>query len=558
MTSSLSHFSAPAASSAGAASSNTADRSGPASSDAPAGDFADLICPAATNPATTAQPGAAPATASVKTTTTVTIAAPTLLTLVLNPSALAAGGTAATQASDSTDAVPTADSVDGETESANRPISRETMEQAASFLAAVLQALLPQAPAPSAAQGTTGTATGASPADADAPTGLLEGPRPRGPVSVANGTTENPAEGATPATPAATTPPHFQLTLAADGSVEIRADLAANAAETAEAKTGESAGSETAGADTRSQSTGATPSTGLFEVQAELALPGRAVLRISASGGAGKDSGARAKFAAGVSGENAGAILRTRAGERNFLNADDKEVTTNDTGAGIGVAKTPRIMSTTATTETRVADNTADFSSRGQFTVTWPSAVREVADTASASAPVEQNFAERAVATVSNLVDTQFTAAMQKSGSVQLRLKFGGEDLSVRVELRGGVVHTDFKTDSAELRAALNREWQAVQSTSPEKLSHFIDPVFSPSSSNGHDAHGQSSSGRQQTAMQQDDSQQQRQSRVRGEDSVTVTRRAFAGDTFASGSASTAAPRVPGHLPTSLRLSVLA
>ncbi len=96
---------------------------------------------------------------------------------------------------------------------------------------------------------------------------------------------------------------------------------------------------------------------------------------------------------------------------------------------------------TEATRETNSPDLSLGLTSRGQFSVAWPS-VDRTGETA--AVPLEKNFAERAVATVANLVDTQFTASMQKSGSVQLRLKFGGEDLSVRVELRGGAVHTIF------------------------------------------------------------------------------------------------------------------
>ena len=173
-----------------------------------------------------------------------------------------------------------------------------------------------------------------------------------------------------------------------------------------------------------------------------------------------------------------------------------------------------------------------------------------------AAAPQEINFAERAVATVTNLVDTQFTASLQKSGSVQLRLKFGGEDLSVRVELRDGAVHTDFRSDSPELQAALSREWQAVAAESPDRLRQFVQPVFSPSSSD--DNASPSFSGRQQQQQQQaaqQDLAQQRPSRARDEDALSFTRRPLAGEAFAS---APVAPRSPAFLPTSQRLSVLA
>ena len=214
-------------------------------------------------------------------------------------------------------------------------------------------------------------------------------------------------------------------------------------------------------------------------------------------------------------------------------------------------------MKSSPLTETR-ASSTADVSSgpvaRGEFTVAWPSASR-AGETA--AAPLEKNFAERAVATVTNLVDTQFSASMQKSGSVQLRLKFGGEDLSVRVELRGGEVHTDFRTDSPELQAALNREWQAVSASSPGQLRQFVQPVFSPSSSNGDSSPSFAGRQQQQPPQQgaQQDLAQQRSPRASEEDTMTFTRRSLIGETFVP---QATAPRQPAFLPTSQRLSVLA
>lgn len=173
------------------------------------------------------------------------------------------------------------------------------------------------------------------------------------------------------------------------------------------------------------------------------------------------------------------------------------------------------------------------------------------------TAPVEasagQNFAERAVATVTGLVDAQFSASMQKSGSVQLRLKFGGEDLSVRVELRGGAVHTDFRTDSAELRAALTREMQAVASQSPEQLRRYVAPVFSPATPASAGDSQQQSPGRQQQAAQQD--LPQRPPRPLFDEAAPFAQRSLLRDSFFP---EPVAARAPVLLPTSLRLSALA
>jgi hypothetical protein len=193
------------------------------------------------------------------------------------------------------------------------------------------------------------------------------------------------------------------------------------------------------------------------------------------------------------------------------------------------------------------------LSGRAEFQVAQAPAERITAP----SAPAGQNFAERAVDTVTNLIDAQFSASMQKSGSVQLNLKFGGEDLSVRVELRDGAVHTNFRTDSAPLRAALEREWQAIASASPEQMHRYAEPVFSPGSNQQHPG---SSSGhgdaRQQPPQQQAQSDaQQRAPRESFSDHPAFTRRSLVSESFIP---EAPAPRVPAFLPTSVRLSALA
>lgn len=189
---------------------------------------------------------------------------------------------------------------------------------------------------------------------------------------------------------------------------------------------------------------------------------------------------------------------------------------------------------------------------RVDFQVIVPPVERVIVPTA---APAVQNLAERAVETVTNLVDTQFTASMQKSGSVQLQLRFGGEDLSVRVELKDGAVQTDFRTDSAELRSALAREWQVVAAQSPEQMRRFLEPVFSPNTSPLPSSDEPPSAfGRQQQPAQQD--LPSRQARESWNDSThSFSRRSQLSDSFLP---ETAVPRSPAFLPTSLRLSALA
>lgn len=507
MTSSLPNFPAAPAPASAAPANAASNADFDVATAGSAGDFAELMSDA---DAAAVCPDTATATPNF------TILAPTLISLL--------GASAAEASVESADvtAVPGA-AVTDEAVLLPDGISRDAMEQAASLLTTILQSVLPEQAAP----------TIAAQRELCPPSATLEGPSPDGPRSA---DTAAPA----PETPATATPScTFEATLAADGAVEINATLPP-AKEQGSAEKSFSSRTPSASADT-----------GAMEIEAELALPGQAVIRLSASNSPDDALRGRANFAETNPSAKITPHSHQAASERNFLNAGNKELKTDSGLAGITVAKTESSMKPAPTESTRAASNLdtiLGLPERGQFTVAWPAAERAAETTV---APLEKNFAERAVATVNNLVDTQFNASMQKSGSVQLRLKFGGEDLSVRVELRGGAVHTDFRTDSPELRAALNREWQAVASQSADSLRRFVEPVFSPSSSHGGDS--SSSFARQQAAQQ--DLPQQRSPRAREEDTITFTRRSLVGETF---SPQPAAPRAPALVPTSLRLSVLA
>jgi hypothetical protein len=514
MTSSLPNFpAAPApASPAPAHAASNADFD--VTSSDPTGEFADLMsdADAATEVAVTASamPG-------------FTILAPTLISLL---------GTAE---SGEVDGVPATEATD-EVAPASVGISRDQMEQAASFLATILQSVLPEQTPPAVASGLA--AEGCSPISTSAiGVGVETDAHLQNALGVPG---EMPVETASSAAAeSAATSYNFEATLAADGAVEINATLPSP--------------KEQGSTEKASASRASAPSDGVMEIQAELALPGQAVIRLSASGSPDDALRGRANFAGKNSTGKITPHSLEAASERNFLVAGEKELKNGSALAGITVAKTESTMNSAPTESTRATSSSDTplglLPARGEFTVAWPSAERTGE---AAVAPLENDFAGRAVATVTNLVDTQFTASMQKSGSVQLRLKFGGEDLNVRVELRGGEVHTDFRTDSPELRAALNREWQAVAGQSSESLRRFVEPVFSPSSSNGGDSsHGFA----RQQAASQDLSQQQRSPRAREEDAMTFTRRSLVGETF---SPQPAAPRAPALVPTSLRLSVLA
>jgi hypothetical protein len=83
--------------------------------------------------------------------------------------------------------------------------------------------------------------------------------------------------------------------------------------------------------------------------------------------------------------------------------------------------------------------------------------------------------AHQAVEVVLRAVD-DLSSREQKS--VRLEFSVGDNELSVRIELHADEVRTTFRTDSAELRAALSHEWQAVAASGTADRSVRIAPAL--------------------------------------------------------------------------------
>ena len=116
-------------------------------------------------------------------------------------------------------------------------------------------------------------------------------------------------------------------------------------------------------------------------------------------------------------------------------------------------------------------------------------------------------IAQRAVEAVVQVVETQAAARLQPAPGVQLQLKLGGEDIAIRVELREGNVHTQFRTDSHEVRQAIAHEWSILRAESPERSLRYLEPEFSadrPAFSPGSDARHGAASHQQSRSPQPD------------------------------------------------------
>jgi hypothetical protein len=243
------------------------------------------------------------------------------------------------------------------------------------------------------------------------------------------------------------------------------------------------------------------------------------------------EMGQGAKTAAGTTDFAAELISDFEADQLNFLTPAQQQVKAPIAELGIDVAKTPSAMSTTSTNRRSTAsaavasDSAAapaphEQGERLAPVAVAPAFVVPAASPAPVALPPAANLdqpatlpaatpaqvsaaAHRAVDAVLASTD-RFTPVTQSS--VDLQLSVGDAPLSVRVEVRAGVVHATFRTDSPELRTALAQEWQAAgHQQSADQSLRLAPAVFANSDRSSGDAGsalaGQNfSQGREQSA----------------------------------------------------------
>jgi len=171
--------------------------------------------------------------------------------------------------------------------------------------------------------------------------------------------------------------------------------------------------------------------------------------------------------------------------KKSFLKQDGEAVADGRPPVGIAVAETVGNMLFRSRSLPNDVPGPAAAVARGADSAFAPALAPESAPAAAMPLPsATVALAGRAVGTVVNIVETQAASRMQPVPSVQLHFQFGGEDLAVRVELRGGEVRTEFRTDSGPLRAALAEEWRAV-ATAPAAGLRLLEPAFGPAATRG-------------------------------------------------------------------------
>lgn len=236
------------------------------------------------------------------------------------------------------------------------------------------------------------------------------------------------------------------------------------------------------------------------------------------------------------------------ATEKNFLNAVDEDVTESEESAGIGVAKSEATMPAFFATR-HIAPERFESAAHSWISDTAP--LQPAAETAATpESAAAASLARKAVDTIQNVIETQHIRT-DHMGVVSLNFKFGAEDLAVRVQLRNGEVHTQFRTDSADIRSALSDEWHAlVVGQGGDSAHRLIEPVFSPSNSSLAQQHSGSNANQQFAQKQQQEAQ--------APFAMPEVRTFRKGLSAATAAAAEIAPQIARNLPTSLHLTAFA
>lgn len=165
------------------------------------------------------------------------------------------------------------------------------------------------------------------------------------------------------------------------------------------------------------------------------------------------------------------AAVRALSSElKEILSPNHKPVAVAAALLGTGVAEPYPSMSPAPSNRTKNASV-----SQAEFKLPWGNQFTGSL-TAEMTAPVA-TLRETMAAVVSAVAILEQRADAQPQ-RVDLHFQVGGEPMALRMELKDGIVHTTFQTNSAELGAALRQEWQAVVPAATSGHLRLADPVF--------------------------------------------------------------------------------
>lgn len=169
--------------------------------------------------------------------------------------------------------------------------------------------------------------------------------------------------------------------------------------------------------------------------------------------------------------------------EKHFLRFAHKSLTAVADTVGIAVAKASPVMSAVVNPAKEVpSDGVAAAFSFSAENAPWQAMTPD--------APAPAATVRETMKAVISAVDALERQANVEHKRVDLQFQVGNERLGLRVELREGVVHTTFRTESSEMNRALSREWHLVVPSAAAGEIRVAEPVFNSSGS-----HQQSASG---------------------------------------------------------------
>ena len=162
----------------------------------------------------------------------------------------------------------------------------------------------------------------------------------------------------------------------------------------------------------------------------------------------------------------------TISDKKDFLLTDLKSVNAASSSVGTRVAKEIAPMIFTSVNRAKTAS--AEFSV-GAFT---NSLTPTAAFTSSVESPAPVATVRATLVAVVTAIESLEHRASGAASRVDLQFQVGGDKLGVRVEWREGTLHTFFRTDSTELRAALAHEWQSAMPPFVSRELNVAPPVF--------------------------------------------------------------------------------
>jgi hypothetical protein len=226
------------------------------------------------------------------------------------------------------------------------------------------------------------------------------------------------------------------------------------------------------------------------------ASPGTAsdatVVKAARQVGAAAIGGAE-KFAGPVPNTGSTSATVSKSQDKKILTSDSKTVTESSEPVGIGVAKVAPVMPTAAPTERTPSAMVvpipvlAGSSSSNQTAAATPGPVSQ------------QGLAQNAVDAAITAAESLSTGNQQ---AVNMQFSVGNADLSLRVELKNGEIHTTFRTDSADLRLDLQHEWQSANPGSGSGSVKLAEPIFTSSGNAASSAAGENAQQRGGQARQ--------------------------------------------------------